>query len=105
MYSTIERKSRGYFICYFFRCNGQHLVPAIHDMTKLNAIFIFCGNKQRHQEWAQNYARIKGVHTSIKHICENLKMAIKQCNQDNIPVSIVSLTEGGSSKNLDQLEP
>ncbi|CAF1320889.1 unnamed protein product [Rotaria sp. Silwood1] len=29
---------------------GQHLVPDIHDMAKLNAIFIFCGNKQRHQE-------------------------------------------------------
>ncbi|CAF1003412.1 unnamed protein product [Rotaria sordida] len=84
---------------------GQHLVPTIHDMTKLNAIFIFCGNKQQHKEWTQNYAKIKGVHTSIKHICEKLKMAIKQCNQDNIPVSIVSLTEGGSSKNLDQLEP
>ncbi|CAF4055046.1 unnamed protein product [Rotaria sp. Silwood1] len=29
---------------------GQHLVPNIHDMAKLNAIFIFCGNKQRHQQ-------------------------------------------------------
>ncbi|CAF4935478.1 unnamed protein product, partial [Rotaria sp. Silwood1] len=63
---------------------GQHLVPNIHDMAKLNAIFIFCGNKQRHQVWAQNWTKIKGVHTSIKHICEKLSTAIQQCNQDHM---------------------
>ncbi|CAF5086930.1 unnamed protein product, partial [Rotaria sp. Silwood1] len=63
---------------------GQHLVPQIHDMAKLNAIFIFCGNKQRHQVWAQNWPKIKGVHTSIKHICDKLATAIKQYNQDHM---------------------
>ncbi|CAF5083108.1 unnamed protein product, partial [Rotaria sp. Silwood1] len=63
---------------------GQHLVPNIHDMAKLNAIFIFCGNKQRHQVWAQNWPKIKGVHTSIKHICDKLATAIKQYNQDHM---------------------
>ncbi|CAF1541415.1 unnamed protein product, partial [Rotaria sp. Silwood1] len=63
---------------------GQHLVPDIHDMAKLNAIFIFCGNKQRHQVWAQNWPKIKGVHTSIKHICDKLATAIKQYNQDHM---------------------
>ncbi|CAF5118510.1 unnamed protein product, partial [Rotaria sp. Silwood1] len=28
---------------------GQHLVPSIHGMTKLNAIFIFCRKKEQHQ--------------------------------------------------------
>ncbi|CAF4990012.1 unnamed protein product [Rotaria sp. Silwood1] len=63
---------------------GQHLVPDIHGMAKLNAIFIFCGNKQQHEVWAQNWPKIKGVHTSIKHICEKLATAIKQCNQDHM---------------------
>jgi hypothetical protein len=42
---------------------GQHLVPDIHDMPKLDAIYIFCGNKKHHQEWTKNWAKIKGVHT------------------------------------------
>ncbi|CAF3908654.1 unnamed protein product [Rotaria sp. Silwood1] len=63
---------------------GQHLVPDIHDMAKLNGIFIFCGNKQRHQVWAQNWPKIKRVHTSIKHICEKLATTIKQCDQDHM---------------------
>ncbi|CAF0760774.1 unnamed protein product [Rotaria sp. Silwood1] len=75
---------------------GQHLVPSIHGMTKLNAIFIFCRKKEQHQVWAQNWAKIKGVHTTIKHICEKLAIATKQCNQDHMSVSIVSVNAGGS---------
>ncbi|CAF2971551.1 unnamed protein product [Rotaria sp. Silwood2] len=84
---------------------GQHLVPDIHDMETLKGIFIYSGHEQQHQFWTQHWPKIKGVHTRITPIYEELAAAIKQCNEDNIPVSIVSLSEGGSSKNLDQLEP
>ncbi|CAF1322338.1 unnamed protein product [Rotaria sp. Silwood1] len=40
---------------------GQHLVPDIHDMAKLNAIFIFCGNKQRHQ----HPTPFGGIHANV----------------------------------------
>ncbi|CAF2829608.1 unnamed protein product [Rotaria sp. Silwood2] len=84
---------------------GQNLAPQIHDMPKLDGIYIFCGNKQRHQEWAQNWSKIKGVHTSIKHICEKLAMTIKQCDQDQVTVSVISVNEGSSSEDLNRLEP
>ncbi|CAF3469195.1 unnamed protein product, partial [Rotaria socialis] len=84
---------------------GQHLVPKIHDQPKLNAIYIFCGDKARHQAWAQNWSKIKGVHTSIIPICEALKLAVKQCNQSNISFSIIGVNEGGSSEDLNRLEP
>ncbi|CAF2400395.1 unnamed protein product [Rotaria sp. Silwood2] len=84
---------------------GQQLVPDIHNMPKLDAIYIFCRNKQCHAAWAENWAKNKGVHTLIKPICDELKMAVKQCNQNTMPVSIVGANEGGSSKKLNQLEP
>ncbi|CAF4523300.1 unnamed protein product, partial [Rotaria sp. Silwood2] len=84
---------------------GQHLVPDIHGMPKLDAIYIFCGNKQRHEAWAENWTKIKGVHTTIKSICKKLEVAVKQCNQDQITVSIISTSESGSSTDLNQLEP
>ncbi|CAF1452762.1 unnamed protein product, partial [Rotaria magnacalcarata] len=74
-------------------------------METLNGIFIYSDHEQQHQLWTQNWPKIKCVHTSIKHICEKLAMAIKQCNHDNVSVSIVSLNERGSSKDMDQLEP
>ncbi|CAF4533039.1 unnamed protein product, partial [Rotaria sp. Silwood2] len=84
---------------------GYHLVPDIHNMPKLDAIYIYCGNKQRHEVWATIWPKIKGVHTSIKPICQALQIAVKQCNQDNVTVSIISANEASSRENLNQLEP
>ncbi|CAF0957438.1 unnamed protein product [Adineta steineri] len=84
---------------------GQHMVPEIHDMPQLDAIYIFCGNKSRHEGWTQNWTKIKGVHTNIKEICQALQLAVKQCDQDTIAVSFLSVNEMASTENLNQLEP
>ncbi|CAF4117055.1 unnamed protein product, partial [Adineta steineri] len=84
---------------------GQHLVPKIHGMSQLDAIYIFCGNKSKHQEWTQNWTKIKGVHTNIKEICQALQLAVKKCDQDSIAVSFLAANEMASIDNLNQLEP
>jgi hypothetical protein len=84
---------------------GQHLVPSIHSMPQLDAIYIFCANKVRHEQWTKEWTKIKGVHTKVKPICETLEMAAKQCNQDSVAVSFVTVSEGSSNQDLDQLEP
>ncbi|CAF3375498.1 unnamed protein product [Rotaria sp. Silwood2] len=52
---------------------GQHLVPVIHDIPELDAIYIFCNNKPRDEEWTENWRKIKGVNTSIEQICDALQ--------------------------------
>jgi tetratricopeptide (TPR) repeat protein len=84
---------------------GQHILPLIHDIPQLDAIYIFCGHKSRHEKWTQEWNKIKGIHTNIKPICEALQLVSKQCNQDSIATSFVSVSESASSQNLDQLEP
>jgi tetratricopeptide (TPR) repeat protein len=84
---------------------GQHLVPDIHALQQVDAIYIFCGNKSRHEEWTKEWAKIKGVYTEIKPICKALQLAAKQCNENSIAMSFVSVGEGASSENLNQLEP
>ncbi|CAF3362618.1 unnamed protein product [Rotaria sp. Silwood2] len=68
---------------------GQHLVPEIHDMRQLDAVYIFCGNKARHEQWAKDWSKIEGVYTSIKPICESLKKVAHRCDHDFIPMSFV----------------
>ena len=29
---------------------GERIVPRIHDMSQVDSIFIFCGNKKRHEQ-------------------------------------------------------
>ncbi|CAF1323225.1 unnamed protein product [Adineta steineri] len=84
---------------------GQHLVPKIHGMPQLDAIYIFCGDKSRHEGWVQNWTKIKGVHTNIKEICEALQLAVKQCDRDTIGVSFLAVNEMASTEDLNQLEP
>ncbi|CAF2736515.1 unnamed protein product [Rotaria sp. Silwood2] len=84
---------------------GRCLVPDIHDMQQLDAIYIFCGNKAAHEVWMKKWTKVKGVYTAIKPICEALQSAVKQCNQDSISVSFISMNEEDSSENLDKLEP
>ncbi|CAF1263165.1 unnamed protein product [Adineta steineri] len=79
---------------------GQHIVPRVHNMSQVDSIFIFCGNKKRHEQWAKDWPKIKGVFTDITLIREALKEVAHQCEQNSIPMSFV-----GSNKQLDHLDP
>src|SRR5579871_4388359 len=85
---------------------GQHIMPRVHDMFQVDSIFIFCGNKQRHEKWARDWPKIKGVFTEITPICEALKKATQQCEQNAISISFMATTTSGDTakKNLDQLD-
>ncbi|CAF1459986.1 unnamed protein product [Adineta steineri] len=79
---------------------GQHIVPRVHNMSQVDSIFIFCGNKKYHEQWTEDWPKIKGVFTNITPICEALNEAAHQCEQNAIPMSFV-----GTNKKLDQLDP
>ncbi|CAF3328894.1 unnamed protein product [Rotaria socialis] len=68
---------------------GQSFVNNIHGMSKVNAIYIFCGNKARHELWAKEWQKIRGVFTSIKPICESLKEVAHECDHNSIPMNFV----------------
>ncbi|CAF4166637.1 unnamed protein product, partial [Adineta steineri] len=79
---------------------GKNIVPRVHNMSQVDSIFIFYGNRKHHEQWAKDWPKIKGVFTDIKPICEALKSAAHQCEQNAIPMSFV-----GSNQKLDQLDP
>jgi tetratricopeptide (TPR) repeat protein len=84
---------------------GQHIVPRVHNMSQVDSIFIFCGNKKRHEEWTKEWSKIKGVFTEIKPICEALKKASQLCEQNAISISFVATDGDASNQNLDRLDP
>ncbi|CAF1239691.1 unnamed protein product [Adineta steineri] len=79
---------------------GKHIVPHVHDMSQLDTIFIFCSNREWHKQWAKEWPKIKGVFTDITSICDALKQASLQCEQNATSISFVA-----SNKKLDQLDP
>ncbi|CAF0720457.1 unnamed protein product [Adineta steineri] len=79
---------------------GKHIVPRVHNMSQVDTIFIFCNNQECDKQWATEWRKIKGVFTDMTSICEALKQAARQCEQNAISISFVA-----SNKKLDQLDP
>ena len=82
---------------------GQHIVPHIHNMSKLDAIYVFCGQPANHEKWAQEWPKVKGVFTQIGPICDSLREITRKCKQDFISLSFVNPTNV-SAQNFDQLD-
>ncbi|CAF1439641.1 unnamed protein product [Adineta steineri] len=79
---------------------GQQTVPHVHSMSQVDTIFIFCNNQECHIQWAKEWPKIKGVFTDMTLICDALKPAAHQCEQNATSISFVA-----SNKKLDQLDP
>ena len=84
---------------------GQHLLPHIHMISNLNAIYIMYTEEVPQAQWIKECSKIKGLYTKIEPICEALKVTVKQCNHDSIAMSFVPMVEDAFNHNLNQLEP
>jgi tetratricopeptide (TPR) repeat protein len=82
---------------------GEIMVPSIHDMPQIDSIYVFCQNDLRHKQWAQNWPKVKGVFVEILALCEELKHAAQQCDQNAIPISFVSTNDQLLDQSLDQM--
>ncbi|CAF1236656.1 unnamed protein product [Adineta steineri] len=78
----------------------QHIVPRVHNLSQVDSVFIFCSSAKHHEQWTKDWPKIKGLFTDITPICEALKEAAHQCEQNAISMSFV-----GTNKKLDQLDP
>ena len=84
---------------------GQQIVSLIHDIPQLDSIFIFAKKQIQHESWTKKWVKINGVCTDITSLGEALHQTARQCDQDWIPVSFVTVNKGALSQDLNQLEP
>jgi hypothetical protein len=83
---------------------GQTTVPRVHEKPQVNSIYIFCGNKTRHEQWAKEWPKVQGVYTDIRPICEALKQAAQDCDHNSVSISFVKMTDGAANQDLDTLD-
>jgi tetratricopeptide (TPR) repeat protein len=80
---------------------SQKLSSLFEDMIQIKSIYIFCHHQTKHEQWINNYRKIKGIFTKIEYICDGLKQDVRQCETDLTPISIVS---NRSTTNFDELD-
>jgi hypothetical protein len=57
---------------------GEEFVHKVHDQAVVESIYVFCGNKAKHEQWARQYPKVKGVYTKIEFLCKQLKTEVQQ---------------------------
>lgn len=38
---------------------GQQIVPFIHELQQIVSIYVYCQNRQNHEQWAGKYAKVR----------------------------------------------
>ncbi|CAF1160357.1 unnamed protein product [Rotaria sp. Silwood1] len=82
---------------------GEHIVPKIHNTDQIHSIYVFCQNESKHKQWAQKWSKVRGVFTEIPPICEELKQAVQECDQNSISIGFVSTNDELSKQSSDQM--
>ncbi|CAF1117988.1 unnamed protein product [Adineta steineri] len=83
----------------------QQIMLLINDIPQLHSVYIFNDTKTLHEEWTKKCDKTNSIHTNIDDLCQVLQVDIKQCHQDSIPMSFITVNEMASTNNLNQLEP
>jgi hypothetical protein len=39
---------------------GSELVPLIHNHSNVKSIYVYCLNKEKHEQWAKDYSKVNG---------------------------------------------
>jgi tetratricopeptide (TPR) repeat protein len=98
--------NNGKVIMMISRSLCQETMPLIHDIVQLHTIFVTCSNENIHEQWLEEWPKIKRIFTDISPICEALKQAAQQCEHNAISMSFVATnTNDALSKTLDRLDP
>ncbi|CAF0792530.1 unnamed protein product [Rotaria sp. Silwood1] len=71
---------------------GQMLVPRIHEFSQLIAIYVYCSDKKRNEQWAKNFIKVKGVIVDLNELVIRIKSDQIKRNDykidESLPISV-----------------
>ncbi len=77
---------------------GPSVVPRIHDLTQIQTIYIYCGNRQIAESWSKPYPKVSNIYTEKQALLRQICDAFGACgNEDDLPMSVFHLEERQNS--------
>ncbi|CAF4208851.1 unnamed protein product, partial [Rotaria sordida] len=64
----------------------ETVVPRVHNMIQLYSIYVFCRKKEKYEEWAKQWSKVKGIFTEIIPICDAVRQSARQYDEDSVPI-------------------
>ncbi|CAF3122768.1 unnamed protein product [Rotaria sp. Silwood2] len=73
---------------------GEKVIPLIHELPYIQAIYIYCGDQKKAEAWTQPYSKISGIFTKRPALLDKIRKDVDVCDTDeDLPMSVFHLTE------------
>jgi tetratricopeptide (TPR) repeat protein len=63
---------------------GQQVVPRIHNLRQVYSIYVYCLDKERNEQWAKRYPKIKGVIIKLDELVTQIRSNHEKRSQTKI---------------------
>ncbi|CAF3145623.1 unnamed protein product [Rotaria sp. Silwood2] len=77
---------------------GRDLVPRIHKLRQILSIYVFCFDRKKHEEWSQNFTKIKGLFTDKQQLVAQIQSDRERRKKGDEP--ILFTVQGQSTSEL-----
>ncbi|CAF4556209.1 unnamed protein product [Rotaria socialis] len=75
---------------------GQNVVPLIHAMPQLVAVYVFCEDFSCHKQWTRKLSKVKGVFKEADALCKALKSYSQKYACDFTSISLPSALQNSN---------
>ncbi|CAF1355184.1 unnamed protein product [Rotaria sordida] len=66
----------------------ENVVPRVHRMSQIYAIYIFCRKKSKYEQWkTEEWPKVRGVFTEIHSICASVQQSARECDDDTVGIT------------------
>ncbi|CAF1327966.1 unnamed protein product [Didymodactylos carnosus] len=70
---------------------GETTIPLVHEQSNIMCIYVYCENMLKHQDWAKNFKKIRGVFDSKQLLIDALTRDVTFLINQLTPVSVFSM--------------
>ncbi|CAF4854916.1 unnamed protein product [Rotaria socialis] len=83
---------------------GEQLVSKIHNISQINAIYVFGQGRFGHERSTKDWPKVKGIFKEFRAIVKLLKQIVRQSDQDSISIHRTSTMNDTSYLIRDELD-
>ncbi|CAF0780037.1 unnamed protein product [Rotaria sordida] len=72
---------------------GKQLVPNVHDLSQIIAIYVYCMNLEEHKKWTSNFSKVKAVLAELDELKRHLQSSHTNINDHSITSEVPPTTD------------
>jgi hypothetical protein len=83
---------------------GEQFIPTIQNASQIDSIYVFCSNKEKHENWIGDFPEVRGLYTSVAPLCLQLGKDTKKSDHDLVGFEVVERSTSKTVTKTNQQE-